>query len=162
MRCRVESPLSRRAPALTPAPRPPCRSSVLSKSFLEPLADFYRDSMSMLDKAHKPDQKGERAPPAHARRTPGAARQRTSTFAVAQCMRVAVARAPAPRVLREAPVSVSKARTHFPHDHVCHVAEYLSVLSSTGLGLLIMGGLGYVVKLLHYPVKEILVGKMAS
>jgi preprotein translocase subunit Sss1 len=30
------------------------------------------------------------------------------------------------------------------------------------MGLLIMGGLGYVVKLLHYPVKEILVGKMAS
>ena len=42
------------------------------------------------------------------------------------------------------------------------VAEYFGVLNATAWGLIIMGGLGYIIKLVHYPVKEILVGVKAQ
>lgn len=38
--------------------------------------------------------------------------------------------------------------------------EYFEVLRAVGLGLFVMGGLGYAVRLLHYPVKEVLMGKI--
>lgn len=40
----------------------------------------------------------------------------------------------------------------------CRAAEYRAVLYATAVGIVIMGFLGYIIKLVHYPVKEILLG----
>ena len=37
-------------------------------------------------------------------------------------------------------------------------AEFQGVMIATGMGFLIMGALGYLVKLIHIPVNQILVG----
>lgn len=41
-------------------------------------------------------------------------------------------------------------------------AEYLGILFATSIGIAVMGGVGYFVKLVHIPIKEILVGAVRA
>jgi hypothetical protein len=42
----------------------------------------------------------------------------------------------------------------------CHTAEFAKIARATGFGFLIMGFVGFFVKLIHIPINNIIVGGM--
>jgi protein transport protein SEC61 subunit gamma and related proteins len=97
-------------------------------SVVDPLRDFAKDSVRLVKRCHKPDRKG-RSP----RRT--AALGGTS------------------RVVLRLRSDTDSARSWF----VCD-AEFTKVATRTAIGFVVMGFVGFFVKLIFIPINNIIVG----
>jgi len=110
--------------------------SELQTAIIDPLKDFATKSIQLVKKCTKPNRKGASARCAlHAR-----------------CHRAAAA-APAPRA-RAHEVLPLTVRPSPPRA----TAEFTKIASATSVGFLLMGFIGFFVKLIHIPINNIIVG----